>query len=586
MNRDGMYKSFHKRVLSSVSPDVLGTPPKRWTGFAGTSEGSGGIESRAIRPPHRMTGTPPVLVRGPHLGHPLMRTIVSPFLFVVALILLLSGFPAPVHPAEETPPAASAQPSEGDLAGRVVEHRFSNGLELVMVERHEAPVVSCMIVFKVGGVNERPGITGVAHLYEHMAFKGTRTLGTKDYKNEAVVLKRLDQAWSDLRTEQEKGPLADRDRLVEDEKRFRDLQQDGEKYVVPNEIGEIYERNGAVGLNATTGKDLTRYVVSLPSNRLELWAAIESDRMAHTVLREFYKEKSVVLEERRLRYDNSPSGRLYEAFLAAAFTAHPYGMPVIGWTSDVEALSRAQTEAFFRTYYEPGNAVIAIVGDIDPAATIRLVQKYFGSIPAQPRPPGVVTVEPEQDGERRVEVEYEAEPAVLIGYHRPAFDSPDAAVFDVIDSLLSDGRSSRLYKALVKEKQLAVNVSTSADVPGAQYPNLFLIQATPRAPHTAGEMEAAVYTELDRLKNEPVESRELQKVLNNLDAALIRTLDSNSGLASELSSAQALAGTWRYVLENRRLVANVKAEDVSRVARQYFVKRNRIVATLVKKGNE
>jgi predicted Zn-dependent peptidase len=159
-------------------------------------------------------------------------------------------------------------------------------------------------------------------------------------------------------------------------------------------------------------------------------------------------------------------------------------------------------------------------------------------------------------------------------------------VFDVIDSLLSDGRSSRLYKALVKDKQLAVSVSTSADVPGARYPNLFLIQAVPRAPHTAGEVEAAIYTELDRLKNKPVESRELQKVLNNLDAALIRTLDSNSGLASELSSAQALAGTWRYVLENRRLIANVKAEDVSRVARQYFVKRNRVVATLVKKGNE
>jgi predicted Zn-dependent peptidase len=443
-----------------------------------------------------------------------------------------------------------------------------------------------MIAFKVGGANERPGISGVAHLYEHMAFKGTRTLGTKDFRKEAVVLKRLDQAWSALRVEQEKGPLADRNRVAEDEKRFRDLEQESEKYVVPNEIGEIYERNGAVGLNATTGKDLTRYVVSLPSNRLELWAAIESDRMAHTVLREFYKEKNVVLEERRLRYDNSPSGRLYEAFLAAAFTAHPYGMPVIGWTSDVEALSRTQTEAFFRTYYEPGNAVIAIVGDIDPPATVRLIEKYFGSIPAQPRPPGVVTVEPEQSGERRVEVEFEAEPAVLIGYHRPALNHPDDPVFDVIDSLLSGGRSSRLYKTLVKEKQLAVGVSTSADVPGARYPNLFMIQAIPRAPHTSREVEAAIYAELDRLKNEPVQPRELQKVLNNLDADLIRSLDSNSGLASELSSAQALAGTWRYLLENRRQIARVKAEDVSRVAGRYFVKSSRVVATLVKKGNE
>jgi len=507
-------------------------------------------------------------------------------LVLVLSLFLSQGSLAPVRSAEDIPTAASVRPAEVDLAGRVVEHRFSNGLELVMVERHEAPVVSCMIAFKVGGVNERPGITGVAHLYEHMAFKGTRTLGTKNYAKEAVVLKRLDRAWSDLRAERGKGLRADPDRLADDEKRFHDLERESELYVIPNEIGEIYERNGAMGLNATTGKDMTRYVVSLPSNRLELWAAIESDRMAHSVLREFYKEKEVVLEERRLRYDNSPAGRLYEAFLAAAFTAHPYGMPVIGWTSDVQALSRAQTEAFFRTYYGPGTAVIAIVGDIDPASTIRLVQTYFGSIPAQPPPPSVVTVEPKQAGERRVEVEFDAEPSVLIGYHRPALDDPDDPVFDVIDSLLSGGRSSRLYKTLVKEKQLAVSVSTGADVPGARYPSLFMIQAVPRAPHATGELETAIDAELGRLKTEPVQPRELQKVLNNLDADLIRSLDSDSGLASQLGAAQAIAGTWRYLLENRDAIARVTAEDVLRVARRYFVKSNRTVATLVKKGNE
>ncbi len=507
------------------------------------------------------------------------------FFFVFFLTSLLCGLYVPVLSAENSTGAQAGKPAQGGLAERVVEHRLSNGLQLVMVERHQTPVVSCTIAYKVGGVNERSGMTGVAHLYEHMAFKGTRTLGTKDYRKETVILQRMDRAWSDLRKEQDKGPRGDQNKRVAYEKRFRDLELESEKYVVPNEIGEIYERNGAVGLNATTGKDLTRYVVSLPSNRLELWAAIESDRMAHAVLREFYKEKSVVLEERRLRYENSPSGRLYEAFLSAAFSAHPYGMPVIGWTSDLEALSRAQTETFFRTYYEPGNAVIAIVGDIDPGATVRLLEKYFGGIPAQPRPPAVVTVEPEPSGERRAEVEFEAEPAVLIGYHRPALDHPDDAVFDVIDSLLSGGRSSRLYKTLVKEKQLAVNVSTSTGVPGARYPNLFMIQATPRAPHTPNELETAIYAELDRLKSEPVQPRELQKGLNNLDADLIRSLDSNSGLASQLSYFQAVAGTWRYLLDNRDRIARVTAEDVSRVARQYFVKSNRVVATLVKKGN-
>jgi predicted Zn-dependent peptidase len=226
------------------------------------------------------------------------------------------------------------------------------------------------------------------------------------------------------------------------------------------------------------------------------------------------------------------------------------------------------------------------VGDIDPPATIHLIERYFSSTPAQPPPPPVVTVEPEPVGERRAEVEFEAEPAFLIGYHRPALDHPDDAVFDVIESLLSDGRSSRLYTTLVKEKQLAVNVSATTGVPGARYPNLLMIQATPRAPHTPDELETAIYTELDRLKSEPVQSRELQKVLNKLDADLIRSLDSNSGLASQLSYSQAVAGTWRYFLESRDRIAGVKAEDVARVARQYFVKSNRIVATLVKKAND
>ncbi len=509
------------------------------------------------------------------------------FLFVFSLTILLYGFSAPVLSAADPSGASPVKPAQqGGLAERVVEHRLSNGLQLLMVERHQTPIVSFTIAYKVGGVNERPGMTGVAHFFEHLAFKGTQTLGTTDYRREELLLRQMDQAWSDLRKEHDKGSDADHNKLIAYEKRFQDLERESQTFVVPNEVGQIYEKNGAVGLNATTGKDLTRYIVSLPANRLELWAAIESDRMVHGVLREFYKEKNVVLEERRLRYENSPSGRLYETFLSAAFTAHPYGMPVIGWTSDVEALSRTQTEIFFRTYYGPGNAVIAIVGDIDIPATIRLIERYFGPIPRQTPPPPVVTVEPESAGERRAEVEFEAEPAVLIGYHRPALDHPDDAVFDVIESLLSDGRSSRLYKTLVKEKQLAANVSASTGIPGARYPNLFMIQAAPRAPHTTQELETAIYAELDRLKSEPVQPAELQKVLNNLDADLIRSLDSNSGLAAQLSYFQAVAGTWRYLLENRDRIARVTAEDVSRVARQYFVKRNRVVATLVKKGQD
>lgn len=477
-----------------------------------------------------------------------------------------------------TAAAARAQ----DFADRVVEHRLANGLTLLMLERHAAPVVACNITFRVGGVNELPGATGVAHLFEHMAFKGTPRLGTRDFAAERRALERVDAAWSALRRELARGAAADRAQVEALEARFEAAEAAARAHVIPNEVAALYARHGGLGLNASTSKDLTRYMVSLPANRLELWAAIESDRMADPVLREFYQEKQVVLEERRTRYEASPSGRLYEAFLAAAFWAHPYGMPVIGWASDLEALSRSATRAFFEKYYVPNNAVIAIVGDIDPRATIALIERYFGRIPARARPEETIPTEPPQAGERRVEVEFPAEPALMIGYHRPDLRHADDPVFDVIDALLSDGRSARLYKSLVTDQRLAVAVGSANGTPGAQFPHLFSIEATPRAPHTAAELEAAIEAELERLKHAPIAPEELQKILTRLDAALVRSLRSNAGMASLLSYFQAVAGDWRYLLRNRDAVARVTAEDVHRVARATFIRPNRIVAELVR----
>ena len=346
----------------------------------------------------------------------------------------------------------------------------------------------------------------------------------------------------------------------------------------------MYQRHGGVGLNASTGKDLTRYMISLPSNRLPLWAAIESDRMANPVLREFYKERGVVMEERRLRNDDSPNGLLFETFTSAAFRAHGYGIPTIGWGSDILSLTPAATEAFFKTYYGPNRATIALVGDINPKEVIALIERTFGKIPAAPPAPSLVTVEPEQRGERRVEVEFDAEPALVIGYHKPTLGHPDDDVFDVIDAVLSDGLTSRLHQKLVREKRLAVSVGSDASHPGVRAPNLFVLTATPLAPHTTAEVEAAIYEEVERLKQEPVSAQELEKVLNNLDADLVRGLRSNSGLASQLALYQAVAGDWRYILTSRDNVGKVTAADVRRVAAQYFTRSNRTVAVLVKKS--
>ena len=487
----------------------------------------------------------------------------------------------------------SAAASSG-LADRVIEHKLANGMTILMVERHQAPVVSVNMTFGVGGINEQVGQTGLAHLYEHMAFKGTRTVGTKNYEKEKPILDELHRVGTEL--EQRQRDLAGRsaDMPAEpDEKaaidtlqrRFKELQDQAVQYVAGNEVALLYQRHGGVGLNASTGKDITRYVISLPSNRLPLWAAIESDRMANPVLREFYKERGVVMEERRLRNDDSPSGSLYETFTSAAFRAHQYGVPTIGWESDILSLTPAATEAFFKTYYGPGQATIGIVGDIDPKEVITLIQNTFGKIPAGPPLPPLVTVEPPQRGERRVEVEFDAEPSVAIGFHKPGLGHPDDYVFDVIDELLTDGRTSRLYSKLVRDSRLAASVDSDANYPGVRSANLFVLSATPLAPHSTGEVETAILAELERLKTEPVAQKELERIINNLDADLVRALRSNSGLASQLALYQTVAGDWRYVLKSRDRIAAVTPADIQRVATQYFTKTNRTVATLVKKAS-
>lgn len=477
------------------------------------------------------------------------------------------------------------------LAERVIEHKLANGLTVLMVERHQTPVVSINITFGVGGVNEQAGQTGLAHLYEHMAFKGTRTVGTKDYAKEKPLLDELYRVGTILEQRQRllttRGTPATAEERAEIDglqKRVNDLQSQAAQFVVGNEMALLYQRHGGVGLNASTGKDLTRYTISLPSNRLPLWAAIESDRMANPVLREFYKERGVVMEERRLRNDDSPNGLLFETFTSAAFRAHPYGVPTIGWGSDILSLTPAETEAFFKTYYGPNNATIALVGDVNPQEVLALIEETFGKIPAASQTPAIVTEEPEQRGERRVEVEFDAEPIIVIGYHKPGLGHPDDDVFDVIDEILTDGLTSRLQTKLVREKRLAASVNSDANYPGVRAPNLFVLMATPVAPHTTAEVEAAIYEELERLKTEPVPAKELEKIINNLDADLVRALRSNGGLASQLALYQTVAGDWRYVLKSRDKIAAVTAADIQRVAKQYFIKSNRTVATLVKKG--
>ncbi len=471
-----------------------------------------------------------------------------------------------------------------ELEKKVLSYTLKNGLKILMVERHLSPTVSLYIRHNVGAIDEVDGRTGTAHLLEHMMFKGTKTIGTKNYKKEDKILRLIAKTGKNLDLESRKGKYADKSKIESLTKRMILLQQQHKKLFVENEIDRLYTENGADHMNANTGLDLTTYHVSLPSNRIELWARIEADRMTNPVFREFYSERNVVMEERKQRIDSDPGGQLYEQFLAAAYIAHPYRRPILGWPSDLQYLTIEYTSAFFKKYYSPNNAVIAIVGDIDPAKTFKIVNKYFGSIPRRNLDSAPITEEPPQKGERRVNILADANPKMIVAYHKPAMPDFDDYVFDVIECILSRGRTSRFYKSIVEEKGLAESIQTANGVPGAKYPNLFVIFAKPRHPHTSAEVEMSIYDEIEKLKSTAVSERDLDKAKNQLRADFIRSLETNSGLANILSYFEIIAGDYRYLIDHIRVIDKVTPEDIMRIANKYLLSENRTVANLVNKN--
>ena len=461
----------------------------------------------------------------------------------------------------------------------VQEFRLSNGLEILILEKHNSPTFAAQMIYKVGSVDEYTGITGVAHLLEHMMFKGTKVMGTKDYERELPLLRKIDEVGFSLWDEKAKGEKADKATIRRLEKKLKELQAEHRELIVKDELWETYMKNGAVGLNGSTTADYTRYCCALPSNRLELWCLLESDRMRSPVFREFFSERDVVTEERRRSTDNNPGGLLREQLIATAFVAHPYQWPVIGWMSDISTIRRSEVDEFRRIYYAPNNCTMVLVGDVNPDTALPVIERYFGDIPSQQSPSPVETVEPEQCGERTVKVEYDAEPLVCIGYHKPAIDHPDQYVFDIIEALLSRGRTSRLYKSLILEKQVAVRARASGGPD--KYPGLFIFVLMPRHPHTVAGVLAALDEEIERLAAEPVPGRELQKVKNRLRVDFIRGLESDQGLANKIGFCEGLLN-WDYIntLVERRDA--VTAADVRRVVKQYFIPANRTVAELVR----
>jgi len=475
--------------------------------------------------------------------------------------------------------------SDRGLEGRVIEKRLENGLQVLMVERHQAPIVSITMVFKAGAVDDPPGASGTAHILEHMLFRGTKVIGTKDYEAEKGLLDEIDRTAMALDREMDLGDQRDVGRVRALRAKLGEFRTKHQEIMVPQELHTLYRRAGAVDLNAVTDADFTTYRVSLPSNRIELWMMIESQRMKEPVLRGFYKEREVVVEERRTRVDDSAYGFLYEQFLAAAFQTHPYRDPVVGRESEIRRLTVEKAERFRQGHYAPNNALIGMVGDIDPEKIVRQMEKYFGGIPARPSAPRRPGPEPKQQAERRIVVRYDAEPQLIIGFRKPKAPHPDDYAFEVIREVLSMNRYSRLPMNLVAGKEIALRAEARNAVPGSRYDNLFLIRAAPRHPHGLAELESAILDELELLKRAPVNEGELRHVRQALHYRTLFNLQSNLTLASQLSHCAAL-GDWRYSIRYPERMARVRARDVQRVARTYLVAENRTVAWMEKEQKD
>jgi predicted Zn-dependent peptidase len=458
-------------------------------------------------------------------------------------------------------------------------HEFTlpNGLHFIVLERRQAPVVSFHAYVNAGSVNDPAGRTGLAHMFEHMIGKGTATVGTKNPAEEKAALAAVEAAYARLDEEKRKEFRADPGKIRQRKAELDAAIERANRFVVPNEFVQVIEENGAVGFNAGTGLDATQYFYSLPSNRAELWFLLQSQWFRQPVPREFYKERDVVREERRMRTESNPVGQLQEMMLATAFTAQPY-RTVVGWASDIENLTATDAQQFFRTYYVPSNITIAIAGDITSARAKQLAEKYFAGLPAGPLPPGVRTIEPKQNGEKRVAVQTPSQPFLFIAWHRPDQYDKDDPVFDVIAGVLSSGRTGTLYKEMVQDKKLALQAGATGTFPSAKYSSLFFAYSVPNQGKTVEENEQALYGVINRLKTDKVDQETLHRVKTKIRAGLIRALDSNSGLAAELAENYASYGDWRKMFTAIDDVDKVTAEDVQRVARLYFTDENKTVA--------
>jgi predicted Zn-dependent peptidase len=485
---------------------------------------------------------------------------------------------------------AFAQERESGFQLPVREFTLANGLRVLVVERHEVPRVFCSLWWRVGSVHERTGLTGLSHFFEHMMFMGTDVIGTTDPVKDAQLNARIESVMGQIRRiklarleAQRRGVPVDPALEKESQelgKAYESAVEEQRKITIPEHLSKIFQANGGTGLNATTSYDRTNYFVDLPSNKLELFFWLESDRFLKPVFRSFYPEREVVKEERRMRTDSTPTGLIREAYHAMFWEAHPYRWPVLGWMSDIDEYTLADAEQYYRAHYSPQNCTAIFVGDVAFEEVERLSTRYFGRLkrsPVEQEP--IVTVEPEQVAERRLVAEANAQDDFSTTWHGPSGVHKDSAACDLLMNVFS-GRSGRLYRPLVEEKKLALEVQAGYE--SRRYGGSIAIDATPREGADVGELEKAILALVAEVQEKGVSERELEKARNQQLADLVRTLKTHQGVTQQLGYFETI-GTFRDLTAYVKDVESARAEDLKRCAVQYMKPAGRNILVIRRK---
>jgi predicted Zn-dependent peptidase len=468
------------------------------------------------------------------------------------------------------------------IKNNISEFTLPNGLKFILLEDHSVPIASFMTYANVGGSDERIGIYGISHFLEHMAFKGTSAVGTKNLKAEKKLFAKMDTIFDKILVE--KGGLnPDKEKIKTLEKELEKLKEEAAAYVVENELINLLERHGATGINAATGKDMTIYLYSLPSNKVELWAYLESSRFTDPVFREFYRERGVIQEERRVRTENTPIGKMLERLLSLAFTDHPYRISIVGPMSNIDNITRTDMIRYFKTNYTARNMVVGVTGDVTPEQLKKLAKKYFSTMSAGKKNHRILTVEPEQLGEKSITIYEDSQPILLLGYHIPSVLHEDFVKFSVLNNILTNGRSSRLRKKMVIDDKTAMVLFSFAGYPGNKYPTLYLVLAAPNSEHSIDELLKTIDEEIEKIKKDSVTEEELASAKTRLKVDIIRQLGANRGLLFSLMQAEMVLGSWQKIFDNLAAIEKVTTDDIHQLVNTYLIKTNRSIARIEKK---